>query len=100
MAFKGMLDALTEYRQNRRFSSAENEAQRIFEAQRAAISEIAGTAGFAEVRAFFEREYAAAIDRLLSGYTPEAAAVAATARRFLDFVAIRTEALAETRKPE
>lgn len=100
MPFSGVLDAIKEFRLDNVYAKRVNDAQRIFDAQRMAVSEIAGTKGFAEICAFFEREYSASVDRMIQGYNAEAAARASLSRAFLEFLNSRKMPLAESEEGE
>ncbi len=73
------------------FEETQSQAEKMFTSQKEAIKAIADSTGYAEIRAFWEREKDAAIQRFSTAAVddPTARAMFTLADRFLKFLDVR-----------
>lgn len=90
-----IFDLIDEAKSAREFRNADQEAVKMFEAQKKALQYIKETEGFKEILKFWEREKEAAENRLMTAKDidnlAEARASYALAKRFIGFITARLQ---------
>lgn len=87
----GIIDHIKDYTSARGFEERQEQAVKMFTAQKEALKAIADTSGYAEIRKFWEVEKEAATQRLIESKTddPTARAMFALSDKFLKFLDAR-----------
>lgn len=86
-----IIDYINDHKSQKTFEETQEQAVKMFTAQKEALRAIADTVGYAEIRRFWEAEKEAATQRIITAKKddPTARAMFALADRFLKFLDAR-----------